>query len=1045
MNEFFGGALSVPHVGREEQLEQIVAQVHTCSSPHLIFVSAEGGFGKTRMLMAVLERLRLEPDRCLCARELVDLYHLEHHTPLGLVWALYLALTPPLEPLSRFRSEYDKLARIRLSGDAISIKEQQQAVVARFAAELRSIAAERPVVIALDTAERVCYQTTFGGPEKSADLQYADAWKWLLEQLPGWGNVSVLVAGRPIIRDTLMRNASQQAGLTVGDHTLAAFDVNDTIQYLEAVQRAAAQSPIVSIQTAANLLRDMSEEFRVRLFAASRGRPILLALCIDLATTSPQRFFAIEELNDSQDLEVAIVRRIMEMADDLRTVMQALGRLPKGATPDLLAAALDCSVSQAERFLDSVRLLSFVKQRPADRKIFLHDEMYAMLRRHVFGDPGDAVAGREFYARVVEYYRAQIKNSQDRIDKAFAEVDEGKATTVDSTGLEQLYSERRNLMVDGVYYRLEQLPARGFKQYYRYAREAAYSADLILYNQLSLVLQEWWREKDPDHQAAQLGGMARSIVDSTILVGPVVNAAVDGRLEDTRTAVDAVRKQLQQVDLDGQSRATTEAAVALWEAYAKILHGSAADRHAAEPLLVGGIAALTRLLGQPEFADTDVSADDSSPMWSDATALTTWHAAAVLALGHRVLGYYYRTVEQYQEAIAEYRAAVELWRQVDMRVELAYTRNDLGYVYGLLNQIDDAIDLANAALDLRRLLGFRSHMALSLNTLGLIHLADGRYADAKQYSTQALAIFRALEDRRGTGLALLALAEALRRGTAAQQGRPVSDRVDDLRKADRYNKESIQIFDALGESLRQVEARIEAGCCLRDWLEIRSRFPDPGDDVRRLAEESEAYLQKASELAAENDMLFHALDAGSNLAWLRFVALNRRSGQIDGEPVEQIIAATLARVPREYLWDETGEPPALASGRANKRLWTRVAKLFMVRGSMQTEQYLAGGAAARDRLSQPGAQTQIEKIVENYFWALEYNRLYASDSRDIRLVTTQIQNRLTPLSAGELKSIARATAALEARWKLGRREDSDGRRGSELRDLLVRRTLWAEP
>lgn len=1043
MNEFFGGALSVPHVGRRAQLDQIVQKVRTGTGPQLIFVSAEGGFGKTRMLMAVLERLRSESDRYLCAQELVDLYHLEHHTSLGLVSALYPALEPLLNTFSRFRSEYDTLARIRLSGDAISVKKQQQEVVESFEADLYSIATERSVVIALDTAERVCYEILHGGSEESSYFQYAEAWEWLLKRLPDWGNVSVLVAGRPVIRQTLISEASKRAGILITDYVLKVFDFEDTTEYLEAVQKTAAQSSIESVKDVANLLCDMSDGFRKKLFAASRGRPILLALCIDLATTSPQRFFSIEELTDLQDLEAAIIRRIMEMDGDLRAVVQALGRLSKGATPELLAVGMGCLPQEAESFLDAVRPLSFVKQRPADQKIFLHDEMYAMLRRHVFDYPGDVVAEQEFYKPVIGYYKKQINDSKNRIDNAFAEVDAAKAVTVDSTRLEQLYSERRNLTADEVYYRLKNLTARGFKQYYRYMREASYSADLLLYTQLFLVLQEWWIEKDPDSQADKLDGLPRSFVDSEILVRPVVRAAMDGRHQAASEAASTLRKQLAQVDPSNHSWATTKTVIDFWEAYAKTLHGSADDQNDAKQLLMEGIAALKSLLEQPKFADIDVNAEDSSSVWSDEAALNKWRAMAVLAFGHRVLGYHYRTVSQYQQAIAEYRAAIVLWRLVKMWVELAYTQNDLGYVYSLLNQIDDAVDMANTALTLRRSLGFRSHMALSLNTLGLICLADGRYRDAEENCTKALVIFRALESRRGVGLALLALAEALRRGAAAQKERPLSDRADALRKADQYNKESIQIFDDLGESLRQVEARIEAGCCLRDWLEMRNNFPDPGDDLRKLAVKSREYLQSASTLAREKDMLFHELDAGANLAKLQFVELNRRSEKIDYLPVEKAIAETMARVPGEYLWREESGPPTVALDRANKRLWTRVAKLFMLRGHMQFEQYLAGGSRFRDRLSQPEVQTQIEKIVENYFWTLEYNHFYASDFRGSRQTTTQIHERLEQLSVAELQRISQSVVALEARWGVDRKEDPEGRRGSELRKLLVRRTLWS--
>ena len=1046
MNESFGGALSVDHVGRAAQLDQIVAQVLTRehATPQLIFVSADGGYGKTRMLTAVLDRLRAQPDpRLLCASDLVDLYHLEHHTPLGLANALYGVLTPPLHPLSRFRSEYDQLTRIRLSGDVIGVKEQQQRALDCFTEEIRSIAADRPVVMALDTVERACYQTLRGESNEAEQLQYAESWEWLLESLPRWGNVTVLAAGRPLIRTTLMPKALRQDdSVVVVDHELEGFNFGDTIEYLKAVQARAEQSGDAGVRGVAQLLREMPDEVQTKLFNASHGRPILLALCIDLATTHPQRFFTIEELNDLHDLEATIIRRIMETEGDLGAVVTALGRLPKGVTPALLAAAMECSVGEAQGFLERVRPLSFVKQRPADQKIFLHDEMYAMLRRHVYSEPSEVVAARDVYAAAVKHYDEQIKEIQARIDQVFADVDASRATPLDSMRLEQLYQQRSTLLVDVVYYRLAQLPARGFMRYYRYMREASYSADLLLDTQLILVLQEFWNENDPDGRVDRLGGIPRALVSSEILVRPVVRAAMGNRYQEASEAASAARKQLDREDRSGHTWATTRTAINFWEAYAQTLHGDPTGRANAERLLTEGIAALEHLLRQPEFAEIDVSEEDSSRIWSNESALVKWRAMAVRAMGHRVLGYHYRAGEEYQKAIAEYVKAIALWRTVNMRVELAYTQNDLGYVYGVLNQIDDAIDMATQALKNRRQIGFRDHIALSLNTLGLIELAEGQYPQAQGHCTQALAIFRALENRRGVGLALLALAEILRRGSAPE-GKSAQERVSDLRKADQYNKEAIRIFDDLGEPLRQVEARIEAGCCLRDWLAVRRIHPDPGDDVRRLATESREYLEDAFERAHANDMLFHELDARSNLAWLDFVERKGRPEQIDYAPVKQAIAAALKQVPPEYRLNPASERPEIAPDRINRRLWTRVAKLHMLYGNLVFEQYRSSGDTFRDRLSRPEeAQNQIRQLAEQYLLALEYNHLYAPDFRDSRRVTTQIQEQLEPLDVSELQAIVQAVTNLEREWNLHSKVDSEGRGGSELRKLLMRRALW---
>lgn len=1046
-DEGFGGALATSHIGRRVLLDQIVSEALASEvGARMIFLCADGGYGKSRMLQAVLKQIPFMDPDALCARDLVDLYHVEHHTPLGLLDALYNVLTPPTEPLRRSRSEYDKLTRMRLSGHAIGVKEQQEEVVSRFRADLQEVTKTKRIVVALDTAERVLYQNMLGGAEQRGVRQFADAWKWILEELPQWGNVTILVAGRPVIK-SLEDDAKEHNRFKVTTHALSPFDFDETSAYLDAVRIIAEQSEQKSLKRVAELISTMDADYRRVLFAASGGRPILVALCLDLATVTGTLPFSREQLEPdlnlplpSREMEEAIIRRIMEKGGEQGRTVVAVGRLPKGATPELLGKVLDCSLPEAKTYLNAIRQLSFVKLRPADERVFLHDEMYAMLRRYVYDTAFDAIEAKIAYVATVDYYDEQIKFNREKIDEAFADVDAAKTNILDLVMLGGLYNVRRNLMTEVVYYHLALSPPRGFMRYYRYMREATYASDTLLSTQLVLTLHEWWRDRDPDDSKEVLGGLPRDLISDITLVRPVVRAFAEGRYADTILEAEKVRVHMATVG-QGQPWISTATIVDFWDAYARIYLGGGDNTAKAISLLDAGIANIKMHLGQTIFQDSDIGEDAKAETWPSTIAILKWRAVAVLALGYRLRGYCHRVANEHHDAIEDYKRAATLWRQIHMKVELAYTLNDLGYVYGLLNYIDDAIDIVNSALVTRRDIGFRVHVALSLNTLGLIELADGRFQEAELHTTQALAIFRALDNIRGIGLALLALGETLRRDNARNESpRTIDARIDRLRLALEYDNEAIDIFRDSSEALRLVEAYIEAGCCLRDWVSIRRKSPDSRENLRRYLEQGREYLEKAAAIAKERKLEYRLLDAMVDLAWLEYVDKPQ-----DTNAIEKAIESAYQIVPSDYYLDKTKGIAIIPRSRADKIRWTRIAKLCILQGHMVFDQYLARSENDyRIRLEEDGG-TMLKAIAEYYLLTLEYNALYALDYRDSRRTTTQIGIRLERLRSDELRIISSSVSELEKEWGLDKQGaiDAEGP-GSHFRKLLVRRTLWQE-
>lgn len=1008
-DRFDGALMTSELVGRTGVIAQIDALLQAPTPhPRLVTIMGDGGIGKTRLLMLALQRAaRMGVPRAV---GMVDMYHIGNHVTDGLVDTIYKVLTPPLEPFARYAKERALLNRMRLAGES---SDQRAKMLEAFVADLCTLAAHKPVVLGFDTAERLVYSA---GQAAGLPIQFAESWLWLLDALKDCANLTVFVAGRKQMFPIIDNVSSPWIMHSI---EIGPFSPDESDRYFTAAATTARkrkQDPV------ARRIENLPPEVRRFAHWCAQGRPILLALLVDTLRLPgysqtllgilrpphmPEEPALLEEAQ--QRFEEQLIARIKETPRIGDTIV-ALGRLPKGATPALLARVLGVSIIEARERLDEVSELSFIK-RPAGGPFFLHDELYALLRRHIIDQPDDAPQAELAADVIIRYYREQLDENRRRFNQLYEPL-EYRGREPDLDQLTHLNNERMILMSDMIYYRLRQNAVRGFQLYYRYTREAVLSGESTLDLQFQIELLSYLAERE----VAQIDddGLDRGLAHSMIALRSVVRAFTEQRYDDVIGEAAQVRQQYAELLA---ANPTAEVMLKIWEANALVYLGDADSLERAHSFLNEAIAVVTPLAS---LAAQEQNTKD----------LLIWRAQAALALAHRVRGYMHRVGGALPESVNDYGRAAVIWRQVNIRIELATTLNSMGFAMAELGRFTDARTLVMHALTLRRQLGPRAPVALSINTLGLIETREGNYDKAAKLAEQALRIFRALPNQRGIGLALIAMAEALRRRSRNDVTLNPEQAVDLLRKARDYAWEAQRIFGSLNEPMRQVEALIEEGCANREWLFIRKQHPDPADDTDRLLEEGMTALRHAEKLAAPS-LPYRSADALVNLAWLCHYDGRDDQARAIAQEADDYIGP-------EYDIDRATGGPRIERHNAQILMWPLLGKLNTLYGhqayARYIEQHATNGAAAL---------ATLRDVAFYYVFSLEYNARFADDYRDIRRSKDEIYDRLKDLSIVELLVVAQSVLETEQKYNL--KPIAPREFPSVMQEFLRYRALWYQP
>jgi CHAT domain-containing protein len=110
--------------------------------------------------------------------------------------------------------------------------------------------------------------------------------------------------------------------------------------------------------------------------------------------------------------------------------------------------------------------------------------------------------------------------------------------------------------------------------------------------------------------------------------------------------------------------------------------------------------------------------------------------------------------QQYQDAVAAYQHALQLFEMAGDRQGQADVRSDLAVVYRAVGDVEQSLTLQRQAIALYRELGDARGTAKALRRIGVLYRHIGDFPQAIAVQEEALALLRAMQDQKGIAMTL---------------------------------------------------------------------------------------------------------------------------------------------------------------------------------------------------------------------------------------------------------------------------------------------------
>ncbi len=432
LGEQYVSARATPKlVGHLKARDQIHKAIRDESRSYLVYIYGPGGIGKTWLIRDILENPPKGMKNILRAERLIDLYHIRNNSVPGLIDSFFSAL-PGFKNFLREELRKNDAEKAGIENEGLPLAEiiVQGELVDFFLQTLNKFRGNKRLVIAIDTAEKLLFARD--PIQEKLSLQNYIPWviRWLVQDLiPALENTVIILAGRPEKNNFLRQEFQKIKGKTFLPLELKSLSIRESLDYFDAIIEAARSEGDLNT---AKYLSAITEQERRKVLShlgdiySKAGddkhgiRPIMVSLAIDYLVT---RNCTIEDLvsilnkgNSSNGFETNLIGFFVEdkrQADDL---ILAMALAPKGIDDSLLQYLHEkgfVTVDDVGKLLSSVKHLSFVKFRPEDGRVFLHDEVLNMINRRLW-------VNRKPHARnirraIADYYENLIDEDRRKI------------------------------------------------------------------------------------------------------------------------------------------------------------------------------------------------------------------------------------------------------------------------------------------------------------------------------------------------------------------------------------------------------------------------------------------------------------------------------------------------------------------------------------------------------------------------------------------------------------------------------------------------------
>ena len=960
-------------IGRDEDLNIIKQAIaDPAGDRHVIYLVGDGGIGKTRILEEIDE---FQPafDPPFIWSGIIDLYHTEYHSPGGLREAIVNGLEDPhnhhFEHYRRIRADYEE-KRTRLRGESLEALRREQDKV--FQEDYATFAQQHRVVLCFDTVELVQYESDAVQQICQIEDESTVIKTWFLEQVSQLPNAVIIFAGRP--KEKIRRDFEEgftRAGCHFSKRTLNVFSKDETEAYLMDICR---DDP----ELTETLVSELD-----RLHQISGGRPIYLAILIDLMRYSPTVGTIFDEFDGKkseqsdkkeskqparkktkQEVGAKLVELFESLPRPLDQMMHWLIRTRKGLDANLLRHLEPTwSEEEVQDNLEKMRSLAIVKLREKTNQLFLHDEIYDLVDLYYLNYPRFA----DEFQPILDYYRqlgdpAQLENDD---------------------------------IVARLYYELRLDPKRGYYEHYVWWDDAAINrhdigADMRMRDEVLNFLNRY-------------------------TIPPLKDPSVVDRIDRADIDRDCAVRWVKRYFSRGQYRKADKVAEDLRNSTHLIFHWDTVDDPIYKASLLAIWGRILIHLGKTEQEERERLRDAITLLtkprdWDEFE--TKWQPL-ILGQVYNYAGLMHRQRRRFGTAIKYYTAAINQFRRTTAELDMAITLTNQAYAQALLGNVSAAENQIRDALNLHRIRLAKQNRkydywsTLSLNARGAIYLEAGKPHLTIENCKQSRSQFDQLDETRGVALANLNLGEAYR--MIGSNWRQDETHIDEALKAYQESQqaldEALQFFrDAPAVEL--LETLLEQSKLKRDWGLLKQHL---GQQAEAKEDIEKAFKPLKEGIArAEEEWRVQKMDCLEDMVGL-YVLQHRF------EEANRTIAEAEALVPHQYLLEEAvgfreiKEPV--------EDYWNVLARLELHRARMtifEAFNYLPHLASSEP--TDPSDKKRAEallKAMEYYAKALTYFIAFSPELTAHEGMFAEIYNVLKGLNIPELQGVRKRVVAID--------------------------------